>query len=72
MHRAASFGIGTHFTNDFASTSGGKSRPLNIVIKLREIDGLPCVKLTDDRGKYTGDRHEVERVAEKMGLQKEL
>lgn len=42
------------------------SKPLNIVIKLRRIDGLECVKLTDDKGKYTGAREEVRRVLKKL------
>lgn len=51
-----SFGIGTNFTNDFGS------KALNIVIKLRELDGIPVVKLSDDAGKATGDPDAV-RVA---------
>lgn len=66
----ASFGIGTHLTNDFrkASDSSQKSEPLNIVIKLNEINGRPCVKLSDDKGKYTGDLTEVKKVQEELHL----
>lgn len=53
-----SFGIGTHFTNDFDSGL----RPLNIVIKLVRLNGVPVVKLSDDRGKEIGDRDAL-RVA---------
>jgi nicotinate phosphoribosyltransferase len=64
----ASFGIGTNLTNDFKKVSDPetKSKPLNIVIKLRRIDGLECVKLTDDKGKYTGKPDEVSRVLKKL------
>jgi len=44
-----SFGIGTHLTNDF------NTPPLNIVIKMTELDGVPVVKLTEDPRKATGD-----------------
>lgn len=52
-----SFGIGTHFTNDFPGV-----RPMNIVIKLLEVkitESWPffckTCKLSEDKGKYTGD-----------------
>jgi nicotinate phosphoribosyltransferase len=44
------FGIGTFFTNDFED-----SPALNIVIKLRSINGIEVVKLSDDKGKEMGD-----------------
>ncbi|KAJ9115926.1 hypothetical protein QFC22_005069 [Naganishia vaughanmartiniae] len=64
----ASFGIGTNLTNDFqrASDSSAKSKPLNIVIKLKRIDGLECVKLTDDETKHAGEPDEVSRVEKKL------
>lgn len=63
LHRYAvtrclpSFGIGTHFTNDFPDL-----KPRNIVIKLKAVKiteswtfyNETC-KLSEDRGKYTGD-----------------
>ena len=64
----ASFGIGTNLTNDFhrASDPTAKSKPLNIVIKLKRIDGLECVKLTDDTTKHAGEADEVSRVEKKL------
>jgi nicotinate phosphoribosyltransferase len=63
LAHVASFGIGTHLTNDFHMADDPKteSKPLNMVIKLRKMDGLDCVKLSDDRGKWTGDKAEVQR-----------
>lgn len=53
--RKAAFGIGTFLTNDFRKASKPEevSKPLNIVIKLNEINGRPCVKLSDDKGKVS-------------------
>jgi len=57
-----SFGIGTHFTNDFKkeSVTNLKSKPMNMVIKLTRMNGVPCVKLSDDPGKAIGDSKMVE------------
>lgn len=52
-----SFGIGTAFTSDFSN-----SPPLNMVIKLRTVAGIPVVKLSDSQGKEIGDADAV-RVA---------
>jgi nicotinate phosphoribosyltransferase len=54
-----SFGIGTNLTNDVGL------KPLNIVIKLIEAypeDGpwVPVVKLSDEKGKYTGEKEIIE------------
>ncbi|KAK4686257.1 nicotinate phosphoribosyltransferase, partial [Tremellales sp. Uapishka_1] len=66
----AAFGIGTSFTNDFVKVSDPtqKSEPLNIVIKLNRIDGKGCVKLSDDKGKYTGEPEEVQKVLEVLKI----
>lgn len=61
-----SFGIGTHFTNDFPGL-----KPRNIVIKLTAVKiteawdffNSTC-KLSEDRGKYTGDEATVKRFME--------
>jgi len=67
---AAAFGIGTFFTNDFRKKSDPSqvSKPLNMVIKLSQIDGKDCVKLSDDKGKHTGTKEEVERAQRELGL----
>lgn len=54
-----SFGIGTHFTNDVGV------KPLNMVIKLTEVKPengkwINTIKLSDDIGKHTGDKKEIE------------
>lgn len=53
-----SFGIGTHFTNNFDGV-----KPLNIVIKLMSVkitESWPffcdTCKLSEDKGKYSGDK----------------
>jgi nicotinate phosphoribosyltransferase len=59
----ATFGIGTFLTNDFRSLSNGeKSKPLNIVIKLSSVNNQPCIKLSDDVTKTTGDKKTVDLV----------
>ncbi|KDR76409.1 hypothetical protein GALMADRAFT_247886 [Galerina marginata CBS 339.88] len=64
-----SFGIGTFLTNDFRSLSTGeKSKALNIVIKLASVSGKPCIKLSDDMNKTTGDKQAVELVKQLYGL----
>lgn len=53
-----SFGIGTNLTNDITD-----SPPLNIVIKLRSINCMETVKLTDDPKKALGSVEAI-RVAQ--------
>lgn len=55
-----SFGIGTSLTNN--SEFFWESPPLNMVIKLHSINGIPVVKLSDSPEKETGDRDAL-RVA---------
>lgn len=61
-----SFGIGTHFTNDFSGI-----KPMNIVIKLVAVkitESWPfyceTCKLSEDIGKYTGNPQTVKRFME--------
>lgn len=66
-----SFGIGTHFTNDFPGI-----RPMNIVIKLTEVKitekwtffNQTC-KLSQDEGKYSGDPAVVKRFRQALHLE---
>ncbi len=65
-----SFGIGTHFTNDFPGV-----KPMNIVIKLLAVkitESWPffcdTCKLSEDHGKYSGDEATVKRFMEALHL----
>lgn len=55
------YGIGTHFTCDIENV-----KPMNIVIKLtmaritEKSDWQAAIKMSNDKGKYTGDLNEVE------------
>jgi nicotinate phosphoribosyltransferase len=52
------FGWGTNLTNDVGIAT------LSLVIKPDAVDGIPCVKLSDDLAKATGDRREIARYLE--------
>ncbi|GAA6020222.1 hypothetical protein JCM11491_003853 [Sporobolomyces phaffii] len=80
-----SFGVGTHFTNDFRCVSdpvnqetpgSGSVRPkeaaskaLNMVIKLYKIDDEYCVKISDELTKNTGNPEAVKKIKEQFGLE---
>jgi nicotinate phosphoribosyltransferase len=49
------FGWGTNLTNDLGFEA------LSLVIKPDAVDGLPCVKLSDNLAKATGPRDEIDR-----------
>ncbi|MDY3528317.1 nicotinate phosphoribosyltransferase [Riemerella anatipestifer] len=62
-----SFGIGTNLTNDVGL------KPMNIVMKLIGVqapngDWIPTVKLSDERGKYTGEPKMIELAKEVLRI----
>lgn len=66
----ASFGIGTSFTNDYQKLSdpSQKSKPLNIVIKIKECNGKRVIKLSDDVLKNSADVATVDAFKRQLGL----
>ncbi len=62
-----SFGIGTNLTNDTGL------RPMNIVMKLTEVsiqenEWIPTVKLSDEKGKHTGDPKTIQLAKDILGI----
>ena len=54
--------------DDFVEKStGNKSVPLNIVIKIASASGRHAVKISDNIGKNTGDKATVEEVKRRLG-----
>jgi nicotinate phosphoribosyltransferase len=55
-------------TDDFVEQStGNKSVPLNIVIKIASAAGRNAVKISDNIGKNTGDKATVDEVKQRLG-----
>ncbi len=52
-----SYGPGTNMTNDMHKSQP----PTNIVVKATAVNGIPTVKLSDDEGKHTGPKEQVEK-----------
>jgi len=54
--------------DDYVRTSTGKkSVPLNIVIKIASANGREAVKISDNIGKNTGDKATVADVKRRLG-----
>jgi hypothetical protein len=45
------------------------SKPLNIVIKISRVKGVPAVKISDELTKNTGDKEEIRLVKERFHLE---
>ena len=63
-----SFGIGTNLTNDTGL------RPMNIVMKLTEVsyqedEWIHTVKLSDEKGKHTGDPKTIQLAKDILGVE---
>jgi nicotinate phosphoribosyltransferase len=64
------YGWGTNLTNDFrgcATQDEPLLDPTSLVCKITAVDGRPAVKLSDNLGKATGPRSEVERYIRVFG-----
>ena len=65
-----SFGWGTNLTNDFRDCSPvpvPTLRAIPLVCKVRDADGRPSVKLSDNPNKASGEPHEIERYLQVFG-----
>jgi len=65
-----SAGWGTFLTNDFRDCNPQGTEafdPVSLVCKLSEVDGHPCVKLSDNYAKALGPQDEVERYRKIFG-----
>lgn len=69
----SSYGIGTWLSNDVIFKNGEKVKPLNMVIKMNQakpenMNWRDCVKLSDDKGKYTGNFNTVKLYKEELDI----
>jgi nicotinate phosphoribosyltransferase len=63
-------GWGTNLTNDFRGCATAASPlldPISLVCKITAVDGRPAVKLSDNLGKATGPKAEIERYVRVFG-----
>jgi nicotinate phosphoribosyltransferase len=65
------YGWGTNLTNDFrgcATHDEPMLDPISLVCKITGVNGKPAVKLSDNLGKATGPKAEVERYVRVFGV----
>jgi nicotinate phosphoribosyltransferase len=66
------FGWGTNFTNDFLGCHPDdpkRLKPISLVCKVKDANGRPAVKLSDNYEKATGPAAEVERYRRLFGTE---
>lgn len=64
------FGFGTNLTNDFSDChpiEPGAMKAISLVCKVKEADGKPCAKLSDNYEKVTGSAETVARYRRVFG-----
>ncbi len=64
------YGWGTNLTNDFRGCATHEQPlldPISLVCKITAVNGLPAVKLSDNLGKATGPKAEVDRYVRVFG-----
>jgi nicotinate phosphoribosyltransferase len=62
-------GWGTLVTNDFRGChTNPLLRPFSMVCKVVEVNGRPCVKISDNPNKHTGPEEEVEKYKREFGV----
>ena len=67
-----SFGWGTNLTNDFRGCAPeplGRLDPISLVCKVKSANGRPAVKLSDNVGKATGEKREIDRYIRLFGTE---